>query len=503
MGFREAHRLDTRGLCAALGMGIATSLYGVTVWAPSKVLPSQVGPLYEQLGTLSSLVHAVVLGLVAVVGSCLVRRGSACPSCRFPAVAASCTAFALWLLSLMPAGAQGLASGGGDAGLLPCAASLASGAAIALAMVVWAEAASCAGMPMPRLVSLAMAVTALVSAAMAFSGPGLLGVEVLLLLCLESVLLGSVPRRQHGQAGCCDPSTAELPSFGLRFKQAARALFAILVSAVVATFVAPVTNTVIMADVLQSAERYAMSTLSCGVAAAVFAVVWGLPKRTPSSLNVLLSYNVCLLALVPLELFFPVLAKPLLVFGSMGFFVTWFVTCEAAINTACEYAIPKPVVYGAAASVAMFARVLAEGVASALLGSSLHEESKVLVAIFLLVYLATCAVFLLYGVLSRRRLEPQDVAVPVCPDGTGPCESAGAGRGRDDAGVLSEGLGLSRREAEVLGLIMHGRNVPAIAEELSVSRNTVQTHVRHIYEQLGVHSRKELVCLVSAWQKNH
>ena len=48
-------------------------------------------------------------------------------------------------------------------------------------------------------------------------------------------------------------------------------------------------------------------------------------------------------------------------------------------------------------------------------------------------------------------------------------------------------------------LIMRGRNVPAIAEELVLSRNTVQTHVRHIYEQLGVHSRQELVAYVESF----
>ena len=58
--------------------------------------------------------------------------------------------------------------------------------------------------------------------------------------------------------------------------------------------------------------------------------------------------------------------------------------------------------------------------------------------------------------------------------------------------------GLSPRELQVLVLMMHGRNVPAIAEELSISRNTVQTHVRHVYEALGVHGRQELVTRVEA-----
>ena len=56
--------------------------------------------------------------------------------------------------------------------------------------------------------------------------------------------------------------------------------------------------------------------------------------------------------------------------------------------------------------------------------------------------------------------------------------------------------GLSDREAEIVLLMMHGRNVPAIAEALVISQNTVRTHVRHIYGKLGISSREELIDLV-------
>lgn len=53
--------------------------------------------------------------------------------------------------------------------------------------------------------------------------------------------------------------------------------------------------------------------------------------------------------------------------------------------------------------------------------------------------------------------------------------------------------GLSKREREVLGLLLEGRNVPAIEKILCISENTVKTHKRHIYEKLGVHSQQELL----------
>ncbi|MEG0461497.1 helix-turn-helix transcriptional regulator [Gordonibacter sp.] len=55
---------------------------------------------------------------------------------------------------------------------------------------------------------------------------------------------------------------------------------------------------------------------------------------------------------------------------------------------------------------------------------------------------------------------------------------------------------LTSREAEVLSLLMEGRNGPQISEQLHVSENTVKSHIRHIYTKLNVHDRQELLDLV-------
>lgn len=61
---------------------------------------------------------------------------------------------------------------------------------------------------------------------------------------------------------------------------------------------------------------------------------------------------------------------------------------------------------------------------------------------------------------------------------------------------LSAEYHLSEREAQVLSLLACGRDGHAIEGELSLSYNTVRTHIRHIYTKLGVHSRGELKDLV-------
>jgi len=52
---------------------------------------------------------------------------------------------------------------------------------------------------------------------------------------------------------------------------------------------------------------------------------------------------------------------------------------------------------------------------------------------------------------------------------------------------------LSNREIEVLNLIARGCSRKEIASILGLSRHTVVSHIRHIYEKLEVHSRNEAV----------
>lgn len=60
---------------------------------------------------------------------------------------------------------------------------------------------------------------------------------------------------------------------------------------------------------------------------------------------------------------------------------------------------------------------------------------------------------------------------------------------------LTESGTLSRRESEILAFLARGRSQPYIRDELVFSKNTVATHVKHIYQKLDVHSRQELLDL--------
>jgi LuxR family maltose regulon positive regulatory protein len=52
---------------------------------------------------------------------------------------------------------------------------------------------------------------------------------------------------------------------------------------------------------------------------------------------------------------------------------------------------------------------------------------------------------------------------------------------------------LTDRELDVLRFLVTNKTVPEIADELVISPNTVRSHVKHIYEKLGVHRRLSAV----------
>lgn len=52
---------------------------------------------------------------------------------------------------------------------------------------------------------------------------------------------------------------------------------------------------------------------------------------------------------------------------------------------------------------------------------------------------------------------------------------------------------LSRKEKEVLALILDHKNNQQICDELFISLSTLKSHINHIYKKLEVNSRKEIL----------
>lgn len=61
---------------------------------------------------------------------------------------------------------------------------------------------------------------------------------------------------------------------------------------------------------------------------------------------------------------------------------------------------------------------------------------------------------------------------------------------------MSKQYKLTKREGEVLALLARGRSATYIAEALVISSTTAKTHVKHIYQKVGIASKQVLLDIV-------
>jgi DNA-binding CsgD family transcriptional regulator len=54
-------------------------------------------------------------------------------------------------------------------------------------------------------------------------------------------------------------------------------------------------------------------------------------------------------------------------------------------------------------------------------------------------------------------------------------------------------LKLTSRQEEIFRLIAEGRTNPEIAEELSLTRESIRDHIRNIYFKIKIHRRSEAI----------
>jgi len=70
-------------------------------------------------------------------------------------------------------------------------------------------------------------------------------------------------------------------------------------------------------------------------------------------------------------------------------------------------------------------------------------------------------------------------------------------RQRDEDEAMRKLSRLTRREREVLALMMRGADNAVIAQALTISPETARTHIQNILGKLGLHSRLEAVAFAS------
>lgn len=177
---------------------------------------------------------------------------------------------------------------------------------------------------------------------------------------------------------------------------------------------------------------------------------------------------------------FPLLAAVATVF----LFMLWFSLCPV-LQAAATARERSAVYFSALGSLSLGA--LAGSVIAFVALAFLGEEA-------LFAFFAGFQATVLVAIVIVLIIFYRDISVLLGHDS--PAKALDVSRLDDRCSMLAIRYRLTKRESEILGLLARGRNVPSVAEELSVSKSTVRSHVLQIYRKAGVNSRQELLDLI-------
>ena len=97
---------------------------------------------------------------------------------------------------------------------------------------------------------------------------------------------------------------------------------------------------------------------------------------------------------------------------------------------------------------------------------------------------------------AAQRAERIKAGDPATPQGNQP-EVHYIDRRDEQVQRLAQTYGLSTRETQIVSIFAQGRSAARIAEQLTLSENTVKTHLQNSYAKAGVHSKQELLDLIA------
>lgn len=165
-----------------------------------------------------------------------------------------------------------------------------------------------------------------------------------------------------------------------------------------------------------------------------------------------------------------------------------------AAEAAGQIRVPFAIVWGVALGALALGAAL--GSSLALMMESLDLQGHVSVTAIAAMVLAVIA---------------SDVVLDARKFGTGLQEGRSCRRGQrggsadggtpfdERVAAVAEVYALTEREAEVLGILARGHGLGRVQEVLFIAEGTAITHRRHIYQKLDVHSKAELIDLVSGF----
>lgn len=226
------------------------------------------------------------------------------------------------------------------------------------------------------------------------------------------------------------------------------------------------------------------------VAGTVFVVAYFAPQRLDLSRlwRAPLPIMVCGILLIPTEGLFGQVVSSYCI--SMGFTLMRFIVLLILLDMAKRTGVAIVPLVSANAILQVFSLLGESGsqVLETLAGSEASHVASTVVACVLL-----GAAF--FAIFSERELSSR-WGVRVLSAGSLDSEQTRENAQASACEYLVATYHLTAREEEVLRELAKGKDTQVIAQNLMIAPGTLRAHTRHIYEKMGIHTRKELDALV-------
>lgn len=236
------------------------------------------------------------------------------------------------------------------------------------------------------------------------------------------------------------------------------------------------------------------------IAMAAFVVMVTLVHHGAVTLTVMMVLGLAGFMVYPLDWPQPLLAifHFCIPIGFLGMFVVlWTMLTEVSYSTGHD------VVLGLSAGLATIFLGGAAGNAIALVFSLAGTSDDTILHISSIVGIFLAVSFVLICMVNSRLWEQVKENAFLFDEETEATETTAADEqaiqmSHDEQTIDEQAIkhGLTERETQVLRLLLMGRSRSRIAHALTLSENTVGTHVQHIYQKFGVHGLQELIDFV-------
>lgn len=330
---------------------------------------------------------------------------------------------------------------------------------------------------------------------------------VIILLLISLVLLVMALQQDANVTSGLDPSVNSLGSLAVndKLRLIIRSSALTMPCIVVLSLFQPLLDASGLSEGLSSLQKTLLS--QCGNCAGALAVLM-IGRTSEWRFDITRIFLLIVPVFATICLLFPFVDESywfIFSFVSMGLFsllslsVMYF-----CLQFACQQEVPLLLVYSAL-GFCLYAPGLL-GMALAHVAMLVFGSSKLAMSTMLLFIAAICATLAVLIVRHRKTHEPTESTKSSAisqQDEDNPAIQFRIIDERQERGAscvsLASHFDLTAREEEILEMLAHGRNVPFIAETLSLSSHTVRCYVKSIYSRMNVYSRQELIDLVEQW----